>query len=262
MAQRLTNRDRDRQLSTGKVAKALSVTPDTVLKWIKSGRLPAIRTAGGHYRVAREEVDRLVTSEPGPHEPASERKFVHCWEFYGTDGCPSTKCLDCLVYRAQAIRCYEMSGLEVEAGYVGAHCTTSCEDCEYFRDVVRGRRKVLIVSECSDLRRRFREDGAASSLDVKFADSEYQCAATCGEFKPDYVVIDGALSTRARSSLCSHVAADPRIPGVTIILAVPESGSRVGTSEGDVDRMVPRTLDPAELERHITRLEVKPRTIV
>lgn len=262
MAQRLANRDRDRQLSTGKVAKALSVTPDTVLKWIKSGRLPAIRTAGGHYRVAREEVDRLVASETGPYEPPHERAFVHCWEFYGTDGCPNAKCLDCLVYRAQAIRCYEMSGLEVETGYVGAYCTTSCDECEYFRDVVRGRRKVLIVSECSDLRQRLREDSAGRSLEVRFADSEYQCAATCGEFKPDYVVIDGAFSQRDRSRLCSHVAADPRIPGVTIILAMPESGSRVSTSEEDVDRTVPRTLDLAELERHITRLEVKPRTIV
>jgi len=262
MAQPLANRDRDRQLSTGKVAKALSVTPDTVLKWIKSGRLPAIRTAGGHYRVAREEVDRLVASDSGLHEPPNKRKFVHCWEFYGTGGSPNARCLDCLVYRAQAIRCYEMSGLEAETGYVGAYCTTSCDECEYFRDVVRGCRKVLIVSESSDLRQRLRDDSAGSSLEVKFADSEYECSAACAEFKPDYVVIDGALSKRERSSLCSHVSADPRIPGVTIILAMPESGSTVTASEEGVDRAVPRTLDLAELERHITRLEVKPRTTV
>ena len=44
-------------LSTGKVAKLRSVTPDTVLKWIKGGQLPAIRTAGGHYRIARRDLD-------------------------------------------------------------------------------------------------------------------------------------------------------------------------------------------------------------
>jgi len=262
MAQRLANRDRDRLLSTGKVAKALSVTPDTVLKWVKSGRLPAIRTAGGHYRVAQQEVDRLVASDAVLLEPPARRNFVHCWEFYGTEVGPNARCLECLVYRAQAIRCYEMSGLEAETGYVGAYCTTSCDECEYFRDVVRRCRKVLIVSESSDLRRRLLDDTAASSLEVKFAGSEYECAAACAEFRPDYVVIDGALSKRERSSLCSHVAADPRIPGVTIIMAVPEKGAAAAVAEEGADRAVPRTLDLAELENHITRLEVKPRITV
>ena len=45
-------------LSTGKAAKALSVTPDTVLKWIKSGKLDARRTAGGHYRIHPGEIER------------------------------------------------------------------------------------------------------------------------------------------------------------------------------------------------------------
>jgi len=262
MAQRLANRDRDRLLSTGKVAKALSVTPDTVLKWVKSGRLPAIRTAGGHYRVARREVDRLVATDTFPHAPPETKKFVHCWEFYGTDNGPNERCLDCLVYRAQAIRCYEMSGLEAESGYVGAYCTTSCDDCEYFRDVVRRGRRVLIVSESENLRRRLVDDAAGSSLEVRFAGSEYECAAVCADFRPDYVVIDGALSKRQRSSLCSHVAADSRIPGVTIIMAVPENGAAIAVSEEGADRAVPRTLDLAELETHITRLEVKPKITV
>jgi excisionase family DNA binding protein len=261
MDQRLANRDRTRLLSTGKVAKALSVTPDTVLKWVKSGRLPAIRTAGGHYRVAREDVDRLVASDPGPNQARPDRKFVHCWEFYGTDSGPNTRCLECLVYRAQAIRCYEMSNLAVETGYVGAYCKTSCDECEYYQDVVRRRRRVLIVSGSADLRRRLRDDDD-TSLEVRFADSEYECAAACADFKPDYVVIDGALSKRERSSLCSHVSADPRIPGVTVILAMPESRSPVTLSDEGADRAVPRTLDLVELERHITRLEVKPKIVV
>ena len=51
-------------LSTGKVAKLLSVTPDTVLKWIKNGQLPATRTAGGHYRIAQRDLDAPVATRP------------------------------------------------------------------------------------------------------------------------------------------------------------------------------------------------------
>jgi len=60
MASSTDKLDRDRMFSTGKVARLLSVTPDTVLKWIKSGQLRARRTAGGHYRVAQRDLDSLM----------------------------------------------------------------------------------------------------------------------------------------------------------------------------------------------------------
>jgi excisionase family DNA binding protein len=246
-------------LSTGKVARVLSVTPDTVLKWIKLGRLPAVRTAGGHYRVAPEDIDRLVGGDEGPDTASEATGFVHCWEYYGTDGTASGRCLDCLVYRAQAIRCYEMSGLEPESGYAGVHCTTSCEECEYYRNVARPSRRVLIVSPSPDLRQRLGEGGADSALELEFASSEYECAAICAEFRPDYVVIDGALSRRTRESLCSHLAADRRIPGVTIVFAIPENGHADSGPDDAPGCTMPRSFDLEELEHHIKGLEVKPR---
>ena len=41
-------------VSTGKAAELCSVTPDAVLKWIKTGKIQATRTAGGHYRISKE----------------------------------------------------------------------------------------------------------------------------------------------------------------------------------------------------------------
>jgi excisionase family DNA binding protein len=261
MAQRLQNRDWNQLLSTGKVASVLSVTPDTVLKWIKSGRLPAVRTAGGHYRVARKDVDTLIGSDIVPGDTSGPRGFVYCWEYYGATGGTNARCLDCLVYRARARRCYEMSGLDREAGYAGEYCTTSCDECAYYRDVVQRSRRVLIVTESSDLRQRLQEEGATSTLEVEFAGSEYECSAACAEFRPEYVVIDGALSKRTRSSLCDHLAADPRIPGVTIILALPGDGAAELASADEINRALPRTLNLAELENHIKGLEVTPRIV-
>ena len=47
-------------LTTGQAAKLCAVTPDTVLKWIKKGRLEATRTAGGHYRVALPDLEPFM----------------------------------------------------------------------------------------------------------------------------------------------------------------------------------------------------------
>jgi len=254
MAQGLSNQARDRLLSTGKVAKLLSVTPNTVLKWIKSGKLAAIRTAGGHYRIARRDVDGLVPDDLGPGQSSGARGFVYCWEYYATGDTANAGCLDCLAYRTRARRCYEMSDLAPEVGYAGAYCETSCQECAYYQEVVLRPRRVLIVTESADLRRRLRDDNGDSRLEVEFAGSEYECSTACANVKPEYVVIDGVLSKRTRASLCSHLAADSRIPGVQIILAVPGEGGKV---EG-VDRALPRTFSLAELEKHITSLEVAP----
>ncbi len=259
MVQRLENRNRDRLLSTGKAARRLSVTPDTVLKWIKSGRLPAVRTAGGHYRIAPNDLDSLIHDDVGRGRLPAANRFLYCWEYYATGDEPTDDCLDCLVYRARARRCYEMSGLAAEAGYAGAYCKTSCEDCAYYQEVVRSTRRVLIVTHSSDLRRRLLDESADGRIEVQFAATEYECSAVCAEFTPEYVVIDGALPKRTRASLCSHLATDRRIPGVQIILAVAGDRSFAGETDFGVNRALPRTFSLSELEEHITGLEVTPK---
>ncbi len=51
----------DRFLTTGEAAKHCQVSPVTIFRWIKDGKLPAHRTPGGHYRVrARDLLAFLV----------------------------------------------------------------------------------------------------------------------------------------------------------------------------------------------------------
>ena len=44
-----------RFLTTSDVARYCSVSNDGVLKWIKSGKLRAFATPGGHYRISAED---------------------------------------------------------------------------------------------------------------------------------------------------------------------------------------------------------------
>ena len=51
-----TDQDEGRRFfTTSEVAKYCAVTNDGVLKWIKSGKLRAFSTPGGHYRVSAED---------------------------------------------------------------------------------------------------------------------------------------------------------------------------------------------------------------
>ena len=65
-------------LTTGQAAKLCEVVPDTILKWIRKGRLRGTRTAGGHYRInprdlqphvppGRLEADRRGNEEAHAH---------------------------------------------------------------------------------------------------------------------------------------------------------------------------------------------------
>lgn len=46
--------------STGQAARCCFVTSDTILNWIHAGSLEAQRTAGGQYRIRREELLRFM----------------------------------------------------------------------------------------------------------------------------------------------------------------------------------------------------------
>jgi len=134
-------------VSTGQAARLCSVTPDTVLKWVKSGRLPANRTPGGHYRINRQTL--LKTIESGvlasQHE-FNHRPFQFCWEFYAKSCDPENNCYECIVYRSRAKRCYEVSQFHLESGHSKTFCKNSCDSCEYFRVVQGQKLNILIMS--------------------------------------------------------------------------------------------------------------------
>jgi len=49
-------------LTRSEVSKLLGVSPNTVTRWAREGRLPCQVTLGGHHRFERELVERLRKS--------------------------------------------------------------------------------------------------------------------------------------------------------------------------------------------------------
>ena len=75
----------DDVLSTREAAERLGVALRTVQLWVEGGVLPAWKTAGGHRRISRAAVERLIgertaalsgdTSLAGPAAPASDARL-------------------------------------------------------------------------------------------------------------------------------------------------------------------------------------------
>jgi excisionase family DNA binding protein len=59
MGQRLTT---PRYLRTAQVADLFHVSPRAVNSWAKEGKLPHMRTFGGHYRFPEPEIRQLAAS--------------------------------------------------------------------------------------------------------------------------------------------------------------------------------------------------------
>jgi len=50
-------------MTPAEVARLFRVDPKTVTRWAKEGRLPAVRTLGGHRRYARAVIMELLDQE-------------------------------------------------------------------------------------------------------------------------------------------------------------------------------------------------------
>jgi len=47
--------------TTGEAADILGVSFRTIKRWIYSGKISTVKTAGGHYRISKEEIERLLS---------------------------------------------------------------------------------------------------------------------------------------------------------------------------------------------------------
>lgn len=212
-----------RYLTTGQVADILSVKSDTVLKWIRSGLLPARRTAGGHHRINEADLERLtqVVNETGKGKRTApeggKQSIQYCWEFYG-DGNPPESCLKCAVYMMRAQRCYEAAQLAPESGVVKAFCDRSCEECDYYELIHDQNVNVLVVTRDKPLIERLLDNADALGVNLQIADSAYSCSLIIAEFRPNYAVIDCAIGPDA-CEIGNHLAQDPRVPKIQLIIA-------------------------------------------
>jgi hypothetical protein len=73
---------RKKRYSTGEAAKLLGVSFITVKRWIYAGKIKAIKTPGGHYRIPESEIQRwLGTKHPPPKQVI--RKIARVLRKYG-----------------------------------------------------------------------------------------------------------------------------------------------------------------------------------
>lgn len=212
-------------LTTGQAAKLCEVKPDTVLKWIKKGRLEPRRTAGGHYRIERRLVERLAPGMPQPIRPAAEAvpPLAHplrCWEYLSQGGAVRDECKKCVVYGARAAWCFQLAGLNRDIGHARCFCATSCQECVYYRRVQGLATNVLVITSDKDLMARLVGE-ENESVTLRFARNGYEASGILGDFRPAFVVVDQELAQGGVAELLECLACDPRIAGVKIILGVP-----------------------------------------
>ncbi|MGD2120449.1 MAG: excisionase family DNA-binding protein [Gemmatimonadota bacterium] len=223
-------------LTTGQAARLCAVTPDTVLKWIKKGRLSATRTAGGHYRVALPDLEPFMAgfgqgnlqptmTESSPTIPSQggtkeESDEVPCWDFLSDGGELRDACRQCVVYRVKATRCFLMAGLESDVGHAHQFCEGTCEDCIYYRRIQGMSTQVLFVSSDEELVNRL-EWAGDDSISLRFARNGYEASALVQDFRPEIAIIDLEGLPDHGLGLLDSIAADPRLPHIRVILVIP-----------------------------------------
>jgi excisionase family DNA binding protein len=226
-------------LTTGQAAKLCSVTPDTVLKWIKRGRISAKRTAGGHYRIERRALEPLIVS-PHPAGCASweladrDPEGLHCWEYLSDRGTVRDQCRQCVVYRVRAARCFLMAGLEPEVGHAREFCQGTCEECVYYRWVKGLLTNVLVITPDEDLIERLLGE-ESKNITLRVARGAYEASAIVQNFQAAFIVVDEAVLTAGNGGLLESLAGDSRLPGVKIILGVRDGAGRTRRSEAGSD---------------------------
>lgn len=211
-------------LTTGGVAKLCSVRPDTVQKWIRKGRIPAQRTAGGHYRVALPDVEPFLTGLTSPRwyrAPPDQCRPqpLRCWEYLSDNGTPREECTKCVVYRVRAAWCFEVLGTGVENSHSRQFCRNqdSCQDCLYYRRVRGAAVRVLVVTADHALVERLGACGQAG-IELTFAANSYQTSRMIGEARPDLVILDEELCECSEPNLLKELVHESRVPGLKIAL--------------------------------------------
>ena len=222
-----------KRLSTGEVARICSVNTDTVLKWIKKGRLIATRTAGGHYRIEECSLTAFIPALNLAHTlPAAAsvpQQPLRCWEYLNPSGALRDACKKCVVYQIRAAWCFEVANLGCEVGQMKSFCTTSCQDCTYYQRASGQATNVLVITQ-DELFLEVLGQTRNESVSLRFARTAYEGSTIIFGFRPSFVVLDQELITGGQPDLLDSLAADPRLPGLRIILGVPKGqGIRVQT---------------------------------
>lgn len=242
-------------LTTGQAAALCSVTRNAVFKWIQSGYLSAYRTAGGHHRIDRRELERLMKA-PGLHPEKSgarirrDKRRQYCWEYNG-NGEIKDACLDCAVYSLRAMRCYEVAKLAPNVPHPKLFCSERCEDCDYYKDMHGKTSNVLVVTNDQMLASALLADADGAGFNLEVTDCEYSCSAIVNHFKPDFVIVDCVLGRKASRQISHHLKEDPRIPYVKVVFAG-HQGDFMRKCDREVFAQIARPFDIGDIQECIS----------
>lgn len=221
-------------ISTGKAAKLCSVSPDTVLKWIKKNQLVAVKTVGGHYRVDKADLQPYMVSSYNEIIEESDTKpsvITYCWEYHANNGQINDNCRDCMIFKTKAEKCFLMAELGKKGGHSQSYCTTSCYECEYFHYVNKSASNVLIITENKKIEKNLKKN-VTDNLILKFSCCGYETATIIQDFHPDYIILDESLVNSNSNEICKHLINDPRLHGSQIIIAITSPKKKKRLPEG------------------------------
>jgi len=213
--------------TTTQAAQLLSVSADTVLRWVKSGKIASYRTPGGHARIPREAVLELVQADDTHVDTApaigGDATHLFCWDFHSDGEQLSESCCGCPVFQSRSGRCYQM---RVDGHDFVSHslvCPEICDDCEYYRSTRDQSTSVMVVTPSRELRERLDVGTGEADFVLRCVDGAYSCARAVEEVRPDYVVVDCAFGTARTRQICRHLLDDQRLPISRIVLASPQA---------------------------------------
>lgn len=205
-------------ITTGEAADALSVTPDTVLKWIKQGKLAARRTVGGHHRIEAGAIERLRMARARGHESQGQQgQGLHCWEYFSTGAEVREECTECAAYRVRAGLCFELRRLDATLSCQKLFCQSACEDCPYYQQVHRMPLRILAITPDASIPAEV-EACLQGRAVVRAAHSVYGASAQIGELRPSIVLIDSALPREVADALIQAISSDGRVPWVRLFV--------------------------------------------
>jgi excisionase family DNA binding protein len=209
-------------LTTTEAAKLLSVSPDTVLKWVKAGKVKSHRTLGGHFRIPVSELDIPAKTHVDESTAAvidpDAISHQYCWEYLADGDEIKSECKECITYRSRARRCYELKDLPGSMGCLNLFCDNECKNCEYYKVVSGQGINVLLLSKNRNLITDLGAADGSNGIRFEFAESEYDAAVLIQSFRPDYVVVDCAMGRRRTGEVCASLFSDIRIPVARVIL--------------------------------------------
>lgn len=217
--------------SSGEVAKLCAVKRDSVVKWIRAGKLPASRTTGGHYRISRSFLIDFLHKRRSrlPLSPMGS-DLTYCWEFHAKKGKIHGDCKKCICFKSRTLRCYELIKSGLTDGHRAVYCLGSCEECDYYKTVLARPAKIILITSRGEIAARMESEAINFNCDVKVAPTGYQCSTLLHSFKPDYIIIDGLQNNVNLKELTRDLASDVRLVSARLII-IGSPGSKIECSE-------------------------------